>query len=152
MPGNTKKKRRKKGRGTQGGRVSDRPVGRPRNRAEARQRAQQRRASAKGGKGAPARAAKSGGARVPQPASWKGAIQKGLLASLLFFALFALLFKRPIAASAALALFTLVFYVPLSYYLDGFMYRRYQANLERDRQKAAQARQNPPAEDGDGAG
>jgi hypothetical protein len=125
MPGNTKKKRRKKGRGTQGGRVSDRPVGRPRNRAEARQRAQQRRASAKGGKATPARAAK--GARVPQPASWKGAIQKGLL-------------------------FTLVFYVPLSYYLDGFMYRRYQANLERDRQKAAQARQTPPAEDGDGAG
>jgi hypothetical protein len=153
MPGNTKKRRRKKGRGTQGGRISDRPVGRPRNRAEARQRAQQRRAAAKGGKAAPARAAKgAGGGRTPQPPSWKGAIQKGVLASLLFFALFAFLFKRPVAASAALALFTLAFYVPLSYYLDGFMYRRYQSNLERDRQQAAQARQAPQAEDGDDAG
>jgi hypothetical protein len=167
MPGNTKKTRRKKGRGTQGGRVSDRPVGRPRNRAEARQRAQQRRASAKGGKSQSGTSAKSGSSgggffsgggggngRVPQPPDWKGAIQKGVLASLLFFALFAFLFKRPVAASAALALFTLAFYVPLSHFLDGFMYRRYQGNLERDRQREqqAKARPAPTTEDGDDAG
>src|SRR5436190_14103380 len=121
MPGNTKKKRRKK-RGTQGGRVSTRPAGRPRNRQEARQRAQQRRTASSSGSG--------GGRKAPEPASWRGAFTKGALASLLFFALFAGLFKRGIGPSLGLALFTLVFYVPLSYYLDQWMYGRYQRNLQ----------------------
>jgi hypothetical protein len=148
MPGNTKKKRRKR-RGTQGGRISDRAVGRPRNRAEAKQRAQQRRASVKnrGKDRASKSSAGSGSGKtrgergVPQPASWKGALGKGALASLLFFALFAGLFKKPIPASAGLALATMVFYIPVSYYLDAFMYRRFQRNLERDRAK-------PPESDG----
>jgi hypothetical protein len=36
--------------------------------------------------------------------------------------------------------------VPLSYYLDGFMYRRYQANLERDREQARAAKAQGPQE------
>jgi hypothetical protein len=144
MPGNTRKKRRK-GRGTQGGRPSTRTPGRPRNRAEARQRAQARRASSKrgGSRGGATATRTADGRRVPQPASWKGAFMKGALASVLFFALFAGLFSRPVSNSAALAGFTLVFYVPLSYYLDSFMYRRFQNNLARARAQAdAESEQN----------
>jgi hypothetical protein len=118
----TKKKRRRKRRGTQGGSVSTRPGARPRNRQEAKARAQQRRAKPKG-------------PRQAGPPTWKGALGKGLLASVLFFALFAFLFKRPLGASAALGAFTLAFYVPLSYYLDGFMYRRRLAQEQRKREQ-----------------
>jgi hypothetical protein len=134
----TKKKRRRKRRGTQGGAISTRPAARPRNRQEARARARQRQASpkskgSKGGKGADA-----GQRGVPSPPSWKGAFSKGGLAAVLFFALFAGLFHRPIAASAALAAFTLAFYVPLSYYLDGYMYRRHQAKAQAAYEQAKQ--------------
>lgn len=131
----TKKKRRRKRRGTQGGGISTRPAARPRNRQEARARARQRQASpkSKGSKGAKGNATSG---RVPAPPSWKGALTKGALAAVLFFGLFAGLFHRPIAGSAALAAFTLAFYVPLSYYLDGFMYRRHQAKLQREYEQA----------------
>ncbi len=141
---NTKKKRKRKRRGTQGGSVSTRPQGRPRNRQEARQRAEQRRAAGKGGKSGKGsgagKATTASGRPAPKPPNWRGAIGKGVLASVLFFGLFAGLFHRPVGASAALAAVTLAFYVPLSYYLDGFMYRRYQANLARERQKAKEAK------------
>ncbi len=46
------------------------------------------------------------------------------MASGLFFVLFVAVFGRPVASSAGVAAFTLLFYVPLSYYLDHFFYRR----------------------------
>src|SRR5688500_2892761 len=102
----TKKKRRRKHRGTQGGGISSKPRGRPQNRAEARARAQARRSGSKGVKGrAPTRGV--------EPPSWGSAIRKGLFAGLLFFVLLALLFKEPLPQSAALAGFMLVFYVPM---------------------------------------
>lgn len=140
----TKKKRRRKRRGTQGGSISTRPAARPRNRQEARARARQRQArpSSRGAKGAGRQRG------VPSPPSWKGAIGKGALAAVLFFGLFAGLFHRPVAGSAALAAFTLAFYVPLSYYLDGFMYRRHERNVQREREQAKQPRPKG-GEDGD---
>ncbi len=133
----TKKKRRRKHRGTQGGSISNRPAGRPRNRAEAKARARQRRAGggrdrgAKGAKGATG----PGGARVLQPPTWRSAFMKGGLAALLFFALFALLFNRPVGSSAGIAALMLAFYVPMSYMVDGFMYRRQQRNFARAREQ-----------------
>jgi hypothetical protein len=59
-----------------------------------------------------------------QPPTWRGALLKGALAALLFFVLFAAFFKRPVGASAGVAVFMLAFYVPLSYYLDGYFHRR----------------------------
>ncbi|MGZ5333694.1 MAG: hypothetical protein ACXWD7_07305, partial [Solirubrobacterales bacterium] len=63
------------------------------------------------------------------------ALGKGALASLLFFALFAGIFHRPIGASAGFAAFMLAFYVPLSYYLDGFFYRRRTRQLQQKQQQ-----------------
>ena len=128
----TKKKRQRKHRGTQGGGISTKPKGRPRNRAEARQRAQQRRSGA-GGK------SKS---RAPTrglvPPTWGSAIRKGLVAGLIFFALLALLFKEPIPQSASLAAFMLVFYIPLGYLTDRFFYRRTLMKEQRERQARQQ--------------
>jgi hypothetical protein len=118
----TKKKRRRKHRGTQGGGVARAPKGRPRNRAEARARAKSQRRQTREPRGL-------------RPPSWTGAIGKGALASLLFFALFAGIFHRPLGASAGFAAFMLGFYVPLSYYLDGFFYRRRMRQLEQKRQQ-----------------
>ncbi|MGZ5333759.1 MAG: hypothetical protein ACXWD7_07645, partial [Solirubrobacterales bacterium] len=105
----TKRKRRKKHRGTQGGSVARAPRSRPRNRAEAKARARSRKREPRAKRDP----------RGLRPPSWTGALGKGALASLLFFALFAGIFHRPIGASAGFAAFMLAFYVPLSYYLDG---------------------------------
>jgi hypothetical protein len=123
----TKKKRRRKHRGTQGGRVDTRPSRtRPRSRAEAKAQAAQRRGSAKKG------SSKGGRQDRPlAPPTWKGSFGKGALAAVLFFALFALIFKRPLGASAAISVFMLGFYVPMSYYVDSFMFKRRMRALSR---------------------
>src|SRR4051794_36165575 len=83
----TKKKRRRKQRGTQGGRIDTRPArGRARSRAEAQNRARSR--GKKKGKA---------GDRTPQPANWPSAIKKGAVASILFVGVLALMGQNPIA-------------------------------------------------------
>ncbi|MGZ5312493.1 MAG: hypothetical protein ACXWZW_12615 [Solirubrobacterales bacterium] len=112
----TKKKRRRKHRGTQGGRVDTRPArGRPRNRAEARQRAQAR--SSGGSRSA-------AGPRPLVPPTWGSAFRKGLIAAVIFFALMALAFQRPIASAAGIAAFMVAFYVPMAYFTDRLFYNR----------------------------
>ena len=123
----TKKKRRRKHRGTQGGGISTKPKGRPRNRAEARARAQAKRSGAKGAKGAMP-------TRGLVPPSWGSAVKKGLLAGLFFFVILALLFKEPMPQSAALAAFMLVFYVPMGYFTDKLFYQRTLRKQARERQ------------------
>ena len=124
----TKKKRRRKHRGTQGGGINTRPKGRPRNRAEARQRAQQRRSGA-GGK-SKSRAPTRG---IVAP-TWSSAIKKGLVAGALFFVLLAIVFKEPMGQSAALAAFMLVFYIPMGYLTDRFFFQRAIRKEQRERQ------------------
>lgn len=123
----TKKKRRRKHRGTQGGGISTKPKGRPRNRAEARARAQARRSGAGGAKG-----------RMPTrglvPPTWGSAFRKGLLAGVFFFVLLAFLFGEPIPQAAALAAFMLLFYVPMGYFTDKFFYQRNLRKQARERQ------------------
>jgi len=107
----TKKKRRRKHRGTQGGRVDpNRRSGRPRNREEAKARARSR------GKG--------GTARVDAPPTWRSAITRGVVAAVIFTALLLILFKRPLGSALGLGAFMLVFYVPAGYYIDTMMWRR----------------------------
>ncbi len=132
----TKKKRSRKHRGTQGGKVDDRPKGRPQNRAEAKARARSRRSggSGKAAKGrSSARGAKA--ERVLQPPTWASAFRKGLIAAAIFFALLALAFQRPPMASAALAGFMLAFYVPMGYLTDRFFYQR---RLRKEQQERAE--------------
>ena len=123
-------KRKRKRRGTQGGRVDTRPKGRPRNRAEARQRAQARRS---GGS-----TRQAGGARTASPPTWRSAVSKGLIAAAIFFVLMAIAFSRPIVEAAGIAAFLLVFYIPMAYYTDRFFFNR--ALRKQQREQAAPAR------------
>ncbi len=118
----TKKKRRRKHRGTQGGRVdSNRRPPRPRNRAEAKARAR-------------AGTAKKSAPRADHPPTWRSAITRGLVAALIFTVLLLLIFKRPLGAALGLGAFMLVFYIPAGYYIDTLMWRR----RERARMRASE--------------
>jgi hypothetical protein len=114
----TKKRRRRKHRGTQGGRVSGRPRGRPRNRQEARARA----------RGGPA-------ARFDSPPTWRSAINRGLIAAGIFTVLVVVGFGRSAPQAIAFGLFMLAFYVPMGYFIDNMIWRR----RLRSRDKASEA-------------
>jgi hypothetical protein len=112
----TRKKRRRKHRGTQTGRIDTRgPRGRPRTREEARARARKKRQPAKG---------RGAVDRRDLPPTWSGAFKRGLFGAAIFFLLFWLLFKRPVGGAAALSVVMLAMYVPMGYYIDRFMYTR----------------------------
>jgi hypothetical protein len=118
----TKKKRRRKHRGTQGGRIDRRPArGRARSRSEAQARAR-------------SRSKKKSGPRTPEPASWSSAFKKGGIAAVLFVGLLSLFGQNPIVA-LGVGLFMLGFYVPMAYMLDRFMYQRF---LRKEAQKRAE--------------
>jgi hypothetical protein len=119
----TRRRRRRKHRGTQAGSVDRRARGRPRSRAEAR-----------------ARARRTQQDRSLTPPSWRSAINKGLIAAAIFFALLALAFGRPPVASLFLSVFMLAFYVPMAYFTDRFFFRRRMRQLERERLERAQRR------------
>ena len=108
----TKKKRRRKQRGTQGGRIDRRPArGRARSRAEAQSRAR-------------SRTKKKGGPRVPEPASWSSALKKGGIAAALFVAVITV-FGQSLAVALVVGVAMLGFYVPMAFTLDRFMYQRH---------------------------
>jgi fatty acid desaturase len=122
----TKKRRRRKHRGTQGGSIDRRgPRGRPQSREEARARARS------GGR------TKSSQRRQRQDRvpTWRSAIQRGLLAAGVFFLLILIGFGRPPLVALALALFMLAFYVPFGYYFDLFFYRRRQRQKQKAREQ-----------------
>jgi hypothetical protein len=118
----TKKKRRRKHRGTQGGRIDRRPArGRARSRAEAQSRAR-------------SRTKKKSGPRVPEPASWSSALKKGGVAAVLFVALLTVFGQNP-AVALLVGLLMLGFYVPMAYLLDRFIHQRH---LRKEAQKRAE--------------
>ena len=118
----TKKKRRRKHRGTQGGRIDTRPArGRPQSRAEARGRV---RGSRK----------KKGGAKTPQPPNRRSALQKGALGAVLFIGVLALFGTNPIGALiGGVVMFPA--YSGMAYLMDRFFYRRH---LRQEAQKRAE--------------
>jgi hypothetical protein len=106
----TKKKRRRKHRGTQGGRVDpNRRPARPRSRAEAKARARA------GAKRAP---------KVDAPPTWRNSGLRGIGAAVIFTILLLVIFKRSPGAALGLGAFMLVFYIPAGYYIDTMMWRR----------------------------
>jgi hypothetical protein len=106
----TKKKRRRKHRGTQGGRVdANRKPSRPRSRAEAKARA---------------RSTTNRPPRGDQPPTWRSSIVRGLVAAVIFTVLLLLIFKRSPGAALGLGAFMLVFYIPAGYYIDLMMWRK----------------------------
>jgi hypothetical protein len=126
----TKKKRRRKHRGTQGGRIDTRPSrGRARSRAEAQSRARSR-----------TKKNKKPGDRTPPPASWSSAFKKGGVAAIFFVGLLALLGQNPIA-SLLIGVLMLGFYVPMAFLMDRFFHQRFlrkeaEKRAEREAQRA----------------
>jgi hypothetical protein len=108
----TRKKRRRKRRGTQGGRVDpNRRAGRPRSREEAKARARSAR------KKRPA-------SRLDAPPTWRSAIVRAVVAAAIFTLLLVVAFGRPPGAALGLGALMLVFYVPAGYYMDTMLWRR----------------------------
>jgi hypothetical protein len=106
----TRKKRQRKRRGTQGGRIDSKPrSGRPRSREEAKARARSRR------KPAP---------QQDLPPTWRSSFVRGLFAAVIFAVLLILIFKKALVPSLLFGAFMLVFYVPAGYFIDMAMWRR----------------------------
>jgi hypothetical protein len=118
----TRKKRRRKHRGTQGGRIDRRPSrGRARSRGEAQARAR-------------SRTKKKQGPKVPGPPTWGSALQKGALGAVLFVGVLAVFGTNPIGALiAGIVLFPA--YTATAYMMDRWLYRRH---LRKEEQKRAE--------------
>jgi hypothetical protein len=119
----TKRKRRRKHRGTQGGSIDRRRRSRPRNRDEAK-----------------AQARRSSGQRRDRPPTWRSAFNRALLMSGILFALLAFVSSQPIGSSLLLSITMLLIYVPAGYYLERFLYNRRRAAEQKARQARAQQR------------
>ena len=115
----TRKRRKRKHRGTQGGSIDRRRRSRPRTREEAR--AQARRSSGQRGD------------RRDRPPTWQSAFNRALLMSGILFLLMAVAFGRALGASAVLAITMLALYVPAGYYLERFLYNRRRAAEQKAR-------------------
>ena len=117
----TKKKRQRKRRGTQGGRVdANRRAARPRSREEAKARA---------------RSSRKAGPKVDRPPTWRSAATRGIVAGVIFTVILLLLFKRAPGAAIGLGAFMLVFYIPAGYYIDLTMWRRRERARIRERER-----------------
>lgn len=116
----TRKKRQRKRRGTQGGRVDPNARrSRPRTREEAKARARSRRAPTQ---------------REDLPPTWRSSLMRGLVAAAIFAVLLILLFRKPVGGSLVFAGFMLIFYVPAGYYIDMVFWRRRERARIRARQ------------------
>jgi hypothetical protein len=118
-----KNKRRRKRRGTQGGRIdAGGRRSRPRTREEAKARARSGSSSRTTSK------------KKDLPPTWKGAGLRGVAAAVIFVLILLVLFKRPIGVSLAFGVFMLVFYIPTGYYIDMTMWRKRERQRIRDRE------------------
>ena len=129
----TKKKRRRKHRGTQGGRIDTRPArGRARSRAEAQNRARSRTKKGKPGE------------RTPQPPSWSSSLKKGGIAAVLFAGILSLMGQNPVLALVSALALGLAFYVPMAYMMDRFFYNRFLRKEAQKRQEREAGRTGGP--------
>jgi len=110
----TRKKRKRKHRGTPAGTIerpsSDRERRRkPQTKEDKREEGRRRRAE-----------------RLDRPPSWSSAIQRAGIAAALFAVVVVLAFGEPVQNGVTLAAFMLVIYVPFGYFFDSVVYRRRQ--------------------------
>ena len=103
-------KRKRKHRGTAAGTVEARGrTGRPPKSSEIRKTAAARRQE-----------------RLDKPPTWRGAVTRAAIASVVFAVVATLLLEQSPAGAAALAAFAFLLYVPSGYYMDKFIYQRRQ--------------------------
>jgi Flp pilus assembly protein TadB len=118
----TKKKRRRKHRGTQAGTIeragrTGRPSGnRTLSRSEKQADARQRRQN-----------------KFDQEPTWRGSINRAAFAAVIL-TIFVSVVQKNVAAGVVLGIVAMVFYIPMSYYTDRALYRR------RQRQKQQRSR------------
>jgi Flp pilus assembly protein TadB len=106
----TRKKRQRKRRGTQGGRIDpNRRRSKPRTRAEAK---------------AQATAKRRPGPKEDLPPTWRNSFVRGAFAAVIFVVLLVVLFRRPAGVALIFGAFMLAFYVPAGYYIDMTLWRR----------------------------
>lgn len=67
------------------------------------------------------------GRREPQPPSWNRAMKRGLLLGLVVFAMFGLTSKGKYVQVLPLAVIYTLLFIPFTYWIDRFAYKRYQA-------------------------
>ena len=115
----TRKRRKRKHRGTQGGSIDRRRRSRPRTREEARAQARRQ----------------AGQKRTDKPPTWRSAFNRALLMSGILFLLMAVAFGREVGASAVLSVTMLAIYVPAGYYLERFLYNRRRASERKAREQ-----------------
>lgn len=127
MPRTTKRRRSTKHRGNAAGII------------EARGRTGRKPTAAEKGGGGGRGGAKSGGRgstgprpkRYESPPTWRSAGTRAVIAAAVVYAVSTLLLKRPVATNLILLPIVLVFYAPMIYYTDLWIYRR------RERKKKA---------------
>src|SRR5918999_5330044 len=113
----TRKRRRTKHRGNAAGMVEARGrTGRPPSDGEKRS----------GKQDAAARRAN----RLEEPPTWRSAFNRAAIATVVFALLVMVLFRREPAEAIVLAAFMLLLYVPLTYYTDLWMHRRFKRKQE----------------------
>jgi Flp pilus assembly protein TadB len=118
----TRKRRRRKHRGTQGGGIDRRgPRGRPRTREEAKARARQKRKVVD---------------RRDYAPTWRSAFNRAALGAALFFVLAMVLLKQTLVGALAISVLMMGFYVPLGYYVDRYLWRRRMAKQRAAREAA----------------
>ena len=111
----TRKKRRTKHRGNAAGMVEARGrTGRPPSEGER-----------KAAKGARPDAAQRRRNRLEQPPTWRSALNRAAIATVVFAILVIVLFNQKPAEALVLAAMMLLLYVPLTYYTDLWIHRRY---------------------------
>jgi Flp pilus assembly protein TadB len=64
--------------------------------------------------------------RFDRPPTWKSAANRAALATILFIAAVAVLFKQSVGAALGIGGFMFLMYIPLGYYTDSFIYSRRQ--------------------------
>ena len=103
------KRRKKKHKGTQAGTISQSTQrARPKNRHEARSQSKQRRE-----------------ARLNRPPSWRSAAMRAAFAAVLFFVVIMVIGEK-VSTAILLSIVAVVFYLPVGYYTDKFMWKRHQ--------------------------
>jgi hypothetical protein len=117
------KRRRRKRRGTQGGRIdTGRRSTRPRSREEAKARARSSRSSS----------SSSSRTKEDLPPTWGKSVIRGVGAAAVF-AVLLIVIGRPIGISLIFAAFMLAFYIPTGYYIDLAMWRKRERKRIRER-------------------
>jgi hypothetical protein len=114
----TKRKRRSKHRGNAAGTIETR------GRTGRKPTGTEKKGGGSGKGGSTQTSAERRAERLNRPPSWRSAINRAAIAAVILIALSIFAFKQKPAASIGFAVFALLVYIPMGYYLDRYLYNR----------------------------